>query len=237
MTTFTYGPGGAVAVHRRPRRHDDLLLRQPRPARQGHRSARPEHRQLHLRQQLQPDPDHRRRRPDHTNKYDAQGNLISSTDPLGQTVSFTYTGTDDRLASVTDANGNTTQYGYDGKGNLTSTTYADGTIESVAYDPVGNVMSSTNQQRPGHPVHLRCGRQGPDRDLRRRHADTFTYDAHGNLTSATDSTGTTTLTYDADDRLTQITYPSGLLPEVQLRLGRPADPNGRSDRLHGQLHL
>ena len=39
--------------------------------------------------------------------------------------------------------------------------------------------------------------------------DTYTYDAHENLTSATDSSGTTTLTYDANDRLTQITYPSG----------------------------
>ncbi len=71
----------------------------------------------------------------YTNTYDSSGNLLSSTDPLSHTVSYTYSSMDDRLASVTDGNGNTTSYGYDGKGDLTSTTYADGTIESVAYDP------------------------------------------------------------------------------------------------------
>ena len=38
---------------------------------------------------------------------------------------------------------------------------------------------------------------------------TYTYDAQGNLITATDATGVTTLTYDAGDRLTSVTYPDG----------------------------
>ena len=71
----------------------------------------------------------------YTNKYDAQGDLLSSTDPLGHTVKYTYSATDDRLASVTDAKGNATRYGYDGKGNLTSTSYADGTSKALPTIP------------------------------------------------------------------------------------------------------
>ena len=41
--------------------------------------------------------------------------------------------------------------------------------------------------------------------------DTYTYDAAGNLTSATDSSGTTTMTYDPNTNLlTRIDYPGGL---------------------------
>ena len=37
-----------------------------------------------------------------------------------------------------------------------------------------------------------------------------TYDSFGNLVTATDSTGTTTLSYDSANRLTEILYPDGL---------------------------
>ena len=145
----------------------------------------------------------------YTNTYDNYGNVLSTTDPLGHTVSYTYDCTDDTLASVTDANGNATNYGYNGNGDLTSTTYADGTVESVAHDPVGNVLSSTD--RKGQATQYTYDAAG--NILTETFADgsqaVFTYDAHENLTSATDASGTTTLTYDADDRLIQIIYPSG----------------------------
>jgi RHS repeat-associated protein len=38
---------------------------------------------------------------------------------------------------------------------------------------------------------------------------TFTYDSYGNLTTATNSTGTTTLTYNSQNLLTEIKYPDG----------------------------
>ena len=38
---------------------------------------------------------------------------------------------------------------------------------------------------------------------------TYTYDTQGNLITATDGTGVTTLTYDTGDRLASVTYPNG----------------------------
>jgi RHS repeat-associated protein len=143
------------------------------------------------------------------NTYDARGNLLTATDPLGHTVRFTYATIDNRPESVTDPNGNTTKYGYDGKGDLTSTAYADGTVASTAYDPIGNVLSTTD--RRGQASHYTYDTAG--NVLTATYADgstvTYTYDAHANLTSASDASGLTTLTYDTSDRLVQITYASG----------------------------
>ena len=145
----------------------------------------------------------------YVNTYDSFGDLISTKDPLGHTVNYTYQCNNDRLASVTDGNGNTTLYGYDGKGNLTSTTYADGTLESVAYDPIGNVLSS--KDRKGQVAQYTHDAAG--NILTETFTDStetvFTYDSHENLTSATDAGGMTILTYDANDRLIEIAYPSG----------------------------
>ncbi len=145
----------------------------------------------------------------YTNTYDSNGNLLSSTDPLGDKVSYKYSSTDDRLASVTDAKGNSTQYGYNGKGDLTSTTYANGTVASVAYDPVGNVLSTTNANGQAISYTYDAAGNVLTETFPGGSQNTYTYDSHENLTSATDSTGTTTLTYNADDQLTRITYPSG----------------------------
>jgi RHS repeat-associated protein len=141
--------------------------------------------------------------------YDANGDLLQSTDPLGHTNEFIYTSSFARLSSFTDANGNTTQFFYDGSGNLTSTTYADGTVESLANYPLGNVKQSVG--RRGQAIGYTYDKSG--RLLTETFSDgsqnSYGYDAHGNLTSATDSSGTITLTYDAHDQLSQITYPSG----------------------------
>ena len=56
--------------------------------------------------------DHRRRGPGLHQHVRCPGQLLSSTDPLGDTVKYTYSATDDRLASVTDAKGNITRYAY-----------------------------------------------------------------------------------------------------------------------------
>jgi len=209
MTTFTYGPGGAVASTDAlgNTTTDDfdyrgLIVKVTDPL--GNSTEYTYDSNDSLTQITDPAGQVT------TNQYDSNGNLISTTDPLGRTTKFTYTSNFDNLASVTDANGNTTQYAYDGSGDLTSTTYADGTIASLAYDPVGNVISSTDQNGQVMSYTYNAAGQVLTKTYADGTVDSFTYDAHGDLTSTTDPTGTTTLTYNAAEELTQITYPSGL---------------------------
>ena len=53
-------------------------------------------------------------------KYDALGNKASATNALGQTTFFSYAGPDNALMSVTDPQGNSTHFNYNGSGELTS---------------------------------------------------------------------------------------------------------------------
>ena len=154
-----------------------------------------------------------------TYAYDANGNLTRSTDASRNLTRFTYTGTYNRLASVIDANENRTRYAYDGDGNLTSIACADSSRESWAYDSLGQPTAWTNRRgnaTPGDPNdHVVANDYDSDGLLLSKtyadgsHVD-FTYDARGNLLTATDATGTTTFTYDpATDRLMRIDYPAG----------------------------
>ena len=58
----------------------------------------------------------------------------------------------------------------------------------------------------------------------------FTYDARGNMLTATDASGTITMQYDSADDLTMISYPGRAVLEVQLRFGWSSHPDGRSNR-------
>ncbi len=142
--------------------------------------------------------------------YDAKGNLIRATDPLGHSVSFGYAGPFNRITSSTDQNGNTTQYGYDPNGNVTATTYADGSIERVTYDALGDPKALTN--RRGDPVTYQYDPSG--RVTSETFVDgtqlTYHYDGRGNLAWTADASGITTLTYDSIDQLKEIDYPGGL---------------------------
>lgn len=132
------------------------------------------------------------------------------TDVYGRTIlTFTLGGPNNAPTAFTDANGNTTRYGYDAAGNIVSTTYADGTIETATYDGDGNLDIFTNRRgqlidrtvnSAGQVTHEEWS-DGTSRD--------YTYDSHGRLHTATDAQGTTTLTYDGADRLTRVDYPNG----------------------------
>jgi RHS repeat-associated protein len=140
-------------------------------------------------------------------RYDSCGNLVQITDPLGHANRFTFTSLFNRLASVTDANGNVTRYAYTANGNLESMTYADGSHESWAYDAIGNATTWTN--RRGHAINYdydTAGRMTEKTYADGSHAD-YIYDSRGNLISATDPIGTTGFTYDAYDHLVRIDYP------------------------------
>jgi RHS repeat-associated protein len=160
--------------------------------------------------------------------------LQSSTDPLGNIVSYAYD-TDLNLAAVTDPRGNVTTFSYDDRGNRTSRT---------APAPLSYVQTWTYNNRNDVATYV----DG------RGNQTTFTYDAAGNLISTTaplssvtsfgrDPTGTgllvsltdprgkvTTFGYDTAANLNQISTPLGNVTtktyDTAGRLLTNVDPRG-----------
>ncbi len=112
--------------------------------------------------------------------YDANGNILTRTDALGNTTTFTYESVFNKVTSVTDPLGHVTTSTYDATGNLRTNTDENGNTTSFTYNEFGQVTESTD------PL---------------GHKTTFSYDAFGNLVSVTDTLGsTTTHQYDAASR-------------------------------------
>jgi RHS repeat-associated protein len=140
--------------------------------------------------------------------YDSHGNMVSSKNAAGQTVAFAY-GSLNRITSITDAKGNTTTYAYDASGNLLKITDPSGAAENVTCDAGGNPLTLLNPKGQTVVYTYDSAGQPTKQTLADGSVSTFAYDSHGNLTTAVDSTGTTTLSYDSGDRLTKIVYPTG----------------------------
>ncbi|MCP3870851.1 MAG: RHS repeat protein, partial [Gammaproteobacteria bacterium] len=142
--------------------------------------------------------------------YNARGNLTKVTDPLGHSTELDYSIIFNRMTRLTDARGNETSYIYDGSGNLDGIVYPGGG-ETWTHDEYGNPNSWTNRRSNS----LSYEYDGDGRLTARVNPDLsrieYRYeDGRGNLTSFTDSTGTTTLTYYIpEDRLKRMTDPDG----------------------------
>ena len=127
----------------------------------------------------------------------------TTTDPLGG-VTTTHFGSLPAPDSVTDAEGNTTSFGYDPYDRLNSTTLPSSGVTALQYDDRGNVTKATS--KPGTQVTP----PPPDR------VTDFTFDATcsnpltcNQPTAITNARGTTTMTYDpSSGHLTKVTSPS-----------------------------
>ncbi len=139
-----------------------------------------------------------------TNAYDADDRLASVTDPLFRRTSYGYDAMSRRIsvgnlaiqatpllrqaytpdglvASLTDANSNTTTFTPDGFDRLSTTTYPDSSTEVLGYDADGNVLS--RQTRAGATI-------------------SFSYDTLNRLsTKAAPSEATVSYGYDLDSHL------------------------------------
>ena len=161
-------------------------------------------------------------------------------DPLGRATTFNYSDASlVDLSSVKDAAGNTSSIGYDSAGRRTSFTDRLGSKTSVTYDPasgypasftdaLGNTTSYTYQsQAQGDFTFYNLVKTSyPDGTM-----ETYTYDASGNVLTATDragkqstytynsrgqvltetnaAAGVTTVTYNADATVATVKIPSG----------------------------
>lgn len=162
--------------------------------------------------------------------YDAAGRPAAQTTPRGNmagadraafTYAYSYNPTGD-LAQITDPQGHTTTYAYDGIGRITSATLTDAATSatrttSYTYDPDNNLKTLTGPD-PDGPGPLGQGSsyvydaldQLTSETDERRKVWAYTYDAAGNRASRRTPLGnTTTYGYDDDGRLASIVDPRG----------------------------
>jgi RHS repeat-associated protein len=111
---------------------------------------------------------------------DENGNVLSQTDALGNTTSFTYEPDFNKVSSIKDALGNITRFAYDANGNLASKTDANGHTASFSYNAFGQVITVTDALKQ---------------------VTRFAYDNFGNLVGITGPLGNATaVQYDAVSR-------------------------------------
>jgi len=124
-----------------------------------------------------------------TYTYDASHLYTGATDPRGNVaVTATYN-PDGRIATATDAAGNTTSYEYNLTTLTTTVTNPDGGHIAFHYDSIGQLLSQTDE----------LGR-----------TTTYTYDTDRNRLSQTNPLGQVTrYTYDEDGNQTSVTDPAG----------------------------
>jgi RHS repeat-associated protein len=119
--------------------------------------------------------------------FDANDQLLSETDPLEQTTTYTYTNRN--LVSTTDPLGNVTRFSYDGGGRVLAVTDPRGALTTNAYDSRGNLTRTTD------PL---------------GQVTSFTYDSRGRVLTESDALGhVTTNTYGTGGVLTSTTDPLG----------------------------
>ena len=111
---------------------------------------------------------------------DANGNVLTSTDPLGNTTTYSYEPVFNKVTSIADPLGEVTRFTYDPNGNLLTRTDPNGNATSFTYNTFGQVVQTID------PTGAKT---------------TFAYDAFGNLTTETDALGHSTSTaYDEISR-------------------------------------
>jgi RHS repeat-associated protein len=140
--------------------------------------------------------------------YDSSGNRLGATDAGGRTTTWTY-GSCNKPESRTDPAGNVTQYAYDAACNLVRTEDALGGVATFEYDSRGRLTRSTdrvgNSRLMGYNI---IGWPVSVTDPR-GNTTTVEYSANGGMTRLTDRNGRRRdFTYDAAHRLLTETWDS-----------------------------
>lgn len=134
--------------------------------------------------------------------YDNLSRLLSVLHQSGASTidgaSYTLDSAGNRTAKTDDYASVTSNYTYDALYELTQVTKPSTTTESYSYDPVGNRTASL-----GVPSYT----TNSSNEMTANSNANYSFDANGNTTSKTDSTGTTDYAWDYENRLTSVTLP------------------------------
>jgi RHS repeat-associated protein len=123
-----------------------------------------------------------------TYTYDTSHFFLSAVDSRGNTEALTYH-PDGRLASITDAVGNTTSFAYNLAQNKTITTYPDAGVVTTLYNASGLVLSKTDALNRTTTYTYDGNRNKLTETNALGQVSTYTYDANGHQTSSTDFQG------------------------------------------------
>ena len=150
-------------------------------------------------------------------EYNANGDIIKTTDPQGNITRIEYNVLNKISASI-DGNGNRTEFEYNDLARLVKTTFPDGTTKLMGFDAVGNEISITDRTgRTTKTIYDDANRvkqiiladNTPNDDSDNPRAIN-TYDAAGRLIAVSDSFGNTThYEFDAKGNNTSVTDPLG----------------------------
>lgn len=160
--------------------------------------------------------------PPTTFAYDTNGNLLTTTDPLGNATQRAYDAVS-RLTALTDPRGLSTQFRYDGLNRVTEIADARQGITRFAYDPNGNLLSVADAKNQTTTyTYNNMDRLSTRKDALNR-PESYTYDLAGNLSQFTDRKNQqTTFVYDALNRRTTATYPDATTTFTYDSVGRLA---------------
>jgi RHS repeat-associated protein len=164
--------------------------------------------------------------------YDAHGDVLTVTDPLGDITTFTYDA-NRNLIAVENPNGHTTTFSYDAEDRPTATVRPDSTSEETDYWADGQVKNQTDGA--GGVTSYAYDDLGRFSAVTEPLSNTtnYLYDPAGNLIGsqdpggnclATPATGCTIRSYDAANQLTAIDYSDTATPDVT---AVTYDDNGR----------
>ena len=167
--------------------------------------------------------------------YDAQGNVQTATNALGQMTTYAYDIDTNNLLSVTDPRGYTTTYTYeDDKKSLKSVTRPAGGVTQFA--SYSNGLVQTVADSNGHTLKYTYNAVGNQTQIfdnqLSSHVD-FTYDGAGRMLTQTDPLGLATqYTYDPNSNVTQLKVGSNQAAvsvfDGNNRLTSLTDPRGKT---------
>jgi len=165
----------------------------------------------------------------------ADNHLTASRDPLGNTTTYTYSPTTERMTGIIDPNGAVMAYDYDAAGRIAAMTDPQGGRWTFEYNDAGQITRTTDPlSRTSEMEHDDLGYPTVMTDALGI-ATFVAYDAAGRLTATTDGNGhTSRVGYDGLDRPTALTDALGHATTLVYAGGdKPVqitDPNGNSIR-------